>query len=207
MKNFKKLLVLICVLTFLVAGVAVAAFAENENLGTVEELDELVTAAEDANSVAAKHAAVLDVAEYLNTKTIDPYEDNYEDTIARAYAVAIEGANAYIDLFDSDEITGDTATSYILAANEIFEAFDFDEDTSGLYQAQVRFDEALAKTLGMLILDVDSDIENTKATAKNQIAINRVERVYSVCSPYDKDVLEDFNTEYDALLKAHKAVL
>ncbi len=177
MRNFKKMLVVICVFALLTVGCVFAAVAADENAGTVEELNKLITSAENASGAAAKYNAVLKVAEYLNTKKIDSSADGYDVAIAAAYKVTVAGADAYVAVVDVDGVTAAVAYDGMSKISKLLGLFELPEDTEGLAELKAKLDSATVRAVGVLIGEVDADIETTLTTGKNQIAINKAKRI------------------------------
>ena len=178
MRNFKKMLVVICVLALLTVGCVFAAFAEGDNAGTVDELNKLVSNAEQVNGNAAKYNAVLKVADYLNTKKIDPSSEGYDVAVAAAHKVIVSAADAYLTtIIDTDDVTASTVYEGIITADKILVLVDLPENTEGLAATKAKFDPAVAKAAEVLVDAIDADIETTLTTGKNQVVINRARRI------------------------------
>ena len=177
MRNFKKLLVVICVFALLTVGCVFAAIAADENEGTVEDLNKLITTAENASDAAGKYSAILKVAEYLSTKKIDPSSEGYDAAIAAAYKVTVAGADAYVIVVESDSATAAGIYDGMVRIGKLLGLFELPEDTEGLAALKAKLDSAIVKAVGVLVGEIDADIENTLTTGQNQVAINRAKRI------------------------------
>ena len=132
MRNFKKMLVVICVFALLTVGCVFAAFAADSSAGTVEDLNKLIATAEGASTVAAKYNAILEVANYINTKKINPSAEGYDAAIAAAHKVTVAGADAYVAVVDVDGITAADAYTGMTKIAKLLGLFELPEDTEGL---------------------------------------------------------------------------
>ena len=103
MRNFKKILVAICVLSLLAVGCTVWALADGEEAtyGTVAELSELITTAEKAAD-KDKYEAVQAIRDYLDTNEMDTEEEGYDAAMLRVNAVAVEAADIYLCMIPSE---------------------------------------------------------------------------------------------------------
>lgn len=202
MRNFKKILMVICVFAFLTVGCVLLAYASGDgNTGTVAKLNELIAAAEAETEATAKHMAVVAVGEYFGTYTIDPTEEGYDDAVAKVNELLIGGADAHLELIGGDDVTALAAYDAITKANDLIKLV---VDQNSISDLKAEFDSALVKTVGILVGALDADIENTLATASNQVAINRVNRVLLECSLYgEEDLLAEYKTQFAELSEAH----
>lgn len=89
MKNLKKMLALVLVLSAICVCFAVAAFAEDEYTGTVEKFTELVSKYDTAKSEYSKIVAVTDAADYLAATPVDPAAEGYADAYAKLQGDAL----------------------------------------------------------------------------------------------------------------------
>ena len=114
MRNFKKILIAICVIALLSVGVAVMAFAEegeevDVNKGTVEELNTHIAKAESAVDAQGKYNALSSVYSYLSTKdmAVDEMDDVtkaiYDAALLRTYRVAVVGADMLLSAIPKKE--------------------------------------------------------------------------------------------------------
>ena len=142
MRNFKKLLVVICVLALLTAGCVMAALAA-DNSGTVEELNALISVAEGENEPVAKYDAVIAVANYIKTHKISESEEGYDAAIANAHAVSVSGATTLLSKVDVAGVSADNAYNYMLKATELLGLFKLADDVAGYADAKVLYDSAL----------------------------------------------------------------
>ena len=206
MRNFKKILMVICVFAFLTVGCVLLAYASGDsNTGTVAELNKLIADVEAGADAAAKHTAIIAAGEYLNTKTIDPAEEGYDDAVAKVNELLVGGANTQLEAICSDGVTAFNAYDAITKANDLLLLVTVEDNLSDV---KAKFDSALVKAVGLLVGDVDADIETTLTTAKNQVAVNRVNRVLSECSLYgEEDLLAEYKTQFAELSKAHERAL
>ncbi|MBO7304240.1 MAG: DUF2791 family P-loop domain-containing protein [Clostridia bacterium] len=177
MRNFKKMLVVICVFALLTVGCVFAAFAADSSAGTVEDLNKLIATAEGASTVAAKYNAILEVANYINTKKINPSAEGYDAAIAAAHKVTVAGADAYVAVVDVDGITAADAYTGMTKIAKLLGLFELPEDTEGLAELRAKLDSATVRAVGVLIGEIDADIETTLTTGQNQIVINRAKRI------------------------------
>ncbi len=180
MRNFKKLLVVICVFALLTVGCVFAAIAADENKGTVEDLNKLIATAENASDASVKYSAILKVAEYLSTNKIDSSSEGYDEAIAAAHKVTVAGADAYVAVVESDGVTAAGVYDGMVRIGKLLGLFELPEDTEGLAALKAKLDSATVKAVGVLVGEIDADIENTLTTGQNQIAINKAKRTVTV---------------------------
>ena len=104
MRNFKKILMVICVFAFLTVGCVLLAYASGDsNTGTVAELNKLIADVEAGADAAAKHTAIIAAGEYLNTKTIDPAEEGYDDAVAKVIELTTAAKKKILDTLFCNE--------------------------------------------------------------------------------------------------------
>lgn len=115
MKNLKKIVTLLLLVTALCIGLAIGAVAEDEYTGTMEELNTLVAALDGEKASLDSYKAV---AEYL--PTVDPASDGYADTVTAVQAKALAQAQVYLTEMASEAVAS-TANNQI-AVNR-FNAF------------------------------------------------------------------------------------
>ena len=93
MKNIKKILVALCVLVAICAGIAVVALAETASYtGTMTAYTAKVDAIVAAETSAAKYAAAIDAADYIAKTPVDPASDGYAALQAKADQAALDTA-------------------------------------------------------------------------------------------------------------------
>lgn len=193
MKNFKKILIVILAATLLFATCMVAAFADGEYTGTVEELTKLVDKAEKATG-ASKQAAIIAAYDYYGANTFNPEEEGYEDIIGRTHALIMTGIESNLAFASAATIDSETAYVNIFNAKELFGLAEkyLAEDYEGLADAKAKYDDALLKAANALLAKVDKDILTTLNTATNKVAINKVRRVLTDGKPFgDATILYD----------------
>ncbi len=201
MRNFKKILMVICVFAFLTVGCVLLAYAtEDGNTGTVEGLNKLITAAEAETDATLKHIAILAAGEYFGTHTIDPAEEGYDEAVAKVNELLLSSTKPQLDAIGKNSVTALDAYNAITKANDLLK---YVTDEEGLNDVKVQFDSALVKTVDLLVDALDADIETTLATATNQVALNRAKRVLSECTPYGDSDLSALKAEFDELSAAH----
>ena len=202
MRNLKKILMVICVFAFLVVGCVLLAYAaDNSKPGTVADLNELIAAAEAEQDAALKHAAVVAALDYLYTRDIDAAEEGYDEAVAKADQLATDSINGNLAIINNNGVTAANAYSAMVKAAELIVYIDSKDFASEL---TARYDESLVKTLGILVDELDENIESTLTTAANQVAVNRVNAVLSACQPYaEEDILADLKAEFAELSLAH----
>lgn len=218
MRDFKKILIVICVLALLTVGCVILAFATDgegdaANKGSVAELNEHIVVAERATDVNKKRTAILAISEYINSKEIDPSEEGYEDAILRIQAVAVEGAYLYLvtipeqidDLEQAEEWT-----EVFMNADELLRLFEIPNGTAGFNAVKDMYDKTLVQISSVLIKTIGTDIADdpTPNTAENKIKLNKANRIISYCTPFGSD--EEINTamaeikvSFDACMEAH----
>lgn len=206
MRNLRKLLMVICVFALLTVGCALLAYADG-NDGTVAELNELIAAAEAAQSSEEKYGAIFAVGDYLNTKKIDTEEEGYADAVAKAHKLSIDGACYFLALVDVEGVSAKAAYDGMIKADTLLELFELPDETQGLADAKAKYDLALARALGALVGDLDENIETTLTTATNKLAINKVNRVLKECTLFGEDTLADIKAEFAELVAAHDRAL
>ena len=206
MRNIKKMLVAICVFALLAVGCIFAAIAEEaSNVGTVAELNELIAEVENGDTAPAKYSAMLKVSEYLSTKKISASEEGYDEAIKAAHKASVTAAASYFDTLTVDNLTANAAYEGMVRANELLALFELSEDTEGLADAKVKNDAALVKAVEALVDALDKDIETTLHTAKNKVAINKVNRVLAESTLYgDATALDEVLVTFEELVAAHE---
>lgn len=190
MRNFKKILVTICVLSLLVVGCTVWALAEEEeNLGTVAELSELIQTAEIASD-KDKYAAVKAIRDYLDTHEMDTDEEGYDAAILRINAVAVEAADIYLCMIPSEfdeNINVDELIEVFTFADGILTMFDIPNGTAGFNAVKDTYDTALINLSRVLIGTIGDDIvKNPDNTAQNKIKLNKAMSIILYSDPYNE---------------------
>lgn len=205
MRNFKKILMVICVFAILTVGCVLLAYAaDGSNAGTVAELNTLIEAAEAAVDADSKYTAVVAAAEYFNTKTIEPTEEGYEDAALKVKQLTLDLIDELLTSIEVDNIAAVSAYKAITGATELIKF----TDEESLTDIKDRYDNDLVKAVMVLVDDVDADIETTLKTAQNQVAVNRVKRVLADCTLFgETDLLADIKAEFDELSAAHERAL
>ena len=99
MRNFKKLLVVICVIALLTVGCVLTAFAAKD--GTVEELNALISSANAETDPVAKYNAVIAVDAYLDERNIS-WQAGYDEALANAQKLYVSSAVALLDSIKAD---------------------------------------------------------------------------------------------------------
>ena len=149
MRNFKKILIAICVLALLTVGFAVMAFAEDEvdeeNKGTVAELVDLIKVAEAANTATTKYDAVIAVSEYLNTKEMDTSEEGYEDAMIRIITQAVAGARLCLNEVNVEGVSSDKAMEGLMLADDLLGLWPIPAGTIGFATFKVEYDASVAQ--------------------------------------------------------------
>lgn len=192
MKNFKKILIVTLVAALLFAGCMIAAFANDEYEGTLEELTTLLDKAEKAVG-ESKHGAVLSIYSYIDDTPVDPATEGYDAILERIYAVTLAGVDQ--DLSFAEAATTDAGAAYngIFKAQELMALVEerLPEDYEGIADRKTKYDEALIKAATALLGKVDKDIVTNLKTGENQVAINRVLRVINDGKPYGDVSFDD----------------
>ena len=208
MRNFKKILVAICVLSLLVVGCTVWALAEEEgNLGTVAELSELIQTAETASD-DDKYAAVKAIRDYLDMHEMDTEEEGYDAAMLRINAVAVEAADIYLSMIPS-EFDGNTNADELIEvftfADGILTMFDIPNGTAGFNAVKDTYDRALLNLSRVLIATIGDDVvENPDNTAENKIKLNKAMSIILYSDPYNEtDELTDIKAEFSRYLTIH----
>jgi hypothetical protein len=201
MRNFKKLLVVICVMALLTASCVFAALAADD--GNVADLNALITAAETATGATAKYNAILSAVEY--NKTVPTYETGYADAQDRLHALCVDGADVLLDTVNVNNLTASVAYDNMMKADDLLELFTLAEETEGYADVKVKYDTMLVKALGVLVKACDANIETTLKTANNAIAVNKVNSLVHYCVPFgDATVLDSLLAEFAPLAEAQE---
>lgn len=213
MRNFKKILILICVLSLLAVGCTIWALAEGEeNQGNLQDLSALITAAEKAGA-DDKYSAVKEIRVYLDTYEMDTEEEGYEEAILRINCVAVEAADIYLSKIPAtwdDSVNVDELIDVFLYADEMLTMFDIPDGTAGFNSVKERYDASLYNLCVVLIEDIGTDILNdpNPNTAKNKIKINRANGVLTYCSPYTPNAeIEQIKAQFAECVAAHEAAV
>ena len=214
MRNLKKILIVICVLSLLVVGLAVWAIAdeagEEENVGSVAELSALIATAEKESDITKKYQAILAVSEYLETKVMDPNEEGYDDCEIRMATVAVMTADMYLSKIpanvEGQSLTVDELSNIFMTAHELLNLFEVPQGTAGFSRVQVNYDTALLNLSRALTKDIGTDIANDPKpnTAANKIKLNRANSIITYCTPYGYNPeLSEIKAEYEKCVAAH----
>ncbi len=232
MRIFKKVLTVVCVLALLTAGFVFAAFAEDEVLvGNVEELKALVVDAQNADDVDDKYDAILAIAEYLNTREMDPSESGYSKTLKEAKVEAITCYNNLIALVKADkEANGGVFTDdALISANErlakvstLFGLFEYNSSLAGQAAAKADYTDLLNEISTLYIANLEETFKNAETldpetgevtdtnTALTKIALNKVNKLFNECEPLGRDVEKESvfvenKAKFDEYAEKHEA--
>ena len=213
MRNFKKILIVICILSLLAVGCTVWALADEEVVyGSVEELSALITTAEKASD-DDKYNAVLAIHEYLSTYEMDPEEEGYSDAMLRVNAVAVEAADIYLSMIPSSwnsSVDVDSLVDVFMYADDILTKFDIPDGSAGFNAVKSMYDTALLNISRVLIEDLGDGIVNdpNPNTAENKIKINRANGIIAFCTPYTENPeFTAIKAQFDACVEAHEAAV
>ena len=208
MRNFKKILVAICVLSLLVVGCTVWALAEEEeNIGTVAELSALIETAETASD-KTKYEAVKAIRDYLDTYEMDTEEEGYADAMLRVNAVAVEAADIYLCMIPSEfdnNVDVDELIEVFNFADGILTMFDIPNGTAGFNAVKDTYDRALLNLSKVLIATIGDDIvKNPDNTAQNKIKLNKAMSIILYSNPYNEnDDLTTIKADFSRYLTIH----
>lgn len=207
MRNFKKILLVLCVCAILFAGCAIAVFATDEYTGTVEDLTPLVEMAETSVGAANKLTALKGVKSYIDATPVDPAAEGYEALIARAQIVALDCFDLYVEEANKSGVTLETAKASIASADEAWNLFELPDTLEGYADSVASFDTAVVKCANLLLAKIDDDIENTLKTATNRVAINNLNaflKKYPLKASDATVAYADLYAELDKLVAAHE---
>lgn len=204
MRNFKKLLVVVCVLALLIAScVFTTVLAAND--GTVEGLNGLIKSAEAETDSLAKYKAIVSAHTYL--ATVNKLDNGYEEAKANLTKLSVSCAAALLKEVDVNNVKADDAYNKMMKADELLELnnLTFTDEVEGYAEVKVQYDSALVRALGALVKNCDANIETTLTTAKNAIAVNKVKSLLNYCKPFgDESVLDEKKAEFEALAAAQE---
>ena len=216
MKNFKKILIVVLAATLLFATCMVAAFADDEYTGTVEELTKLVSKAESATGTA-KHDAVIALYDYFGSKSIDPESEGYEELVARTHALIIAGIEADLAFANSTILDPKAAYDELAKADKLFALADqyLAEDYEGLAELKVKYDEAFVKTDDALVVKLVDNLAFANSDNVNaDVAYNTLFQAREMFDfaatklPDDYAGLAEAKAKYDeAVVKTANALL
>lgn len=96
MKNFKKIVLALCVLAVLCASVAVVALAETTYTGTMAAYTTKVNAVETAATTNDKYFAAVAAADYIAATPVDPASEGYAELKAKLDAAVLATMNALV---------------------------------------------------------------------------------------------------------------
>lgn len=218
MSNLKKILIAICVLALLTVGCVVWALADDgeteENVGSVAELSELITVAERATDVSAKHKKILEISVYLETKIIDTTEEGYDDCILRLNAACVEVAESYLysipEDIEADGVDIEKVVDAFMNADEVLRLYEIPDGTAGFSAVKVKYDTYLVKVASSLVKNIGTEIQNEEnpKTAANKIKLNKAGRILDYCTPFGEiDNISDIRTKYLESVAAHEAAV
>ena len=224
MRNFKKILIAICVIALLSVGCVVMALAAddvaaNTNKGSVEDLNNLIATAESATDAQSKYDALSAVNSYLATKdmAVDEMDDTtkaiYDAALLRIHRASVVGADLSLDAIPSDlsnsEVLNAALTNF-LNADSMLNWFEIPVTTAGFAAVQPKYDAALEKVATALVSVLrDGSLGNRITdTAANKVTLNRANSVITYCIPYgDDSFLAPIRARYEVCLEAHKAAV
>ena len=206
MRNFKKILILICVLALLAVGCTVWALADGEgNPGTVADLSDLITAAEKADE-ETKYDAVKAIYDYLTSHTMDTKEEGYDSCVLRINCVVVEAADIYLSQIPEtwDESTDvDALMDTFQKADDLLSLFSIPDGTAGFSSVKVRYDKALYNLCVVLIEEIGTTPDPN--TAKNKIKLNRANGILTYCSPYTPNPeIDTIKAQFAECVAAHE---
>ena len=101
MRNYKKLLVVICVLSLLTVS-CVFATVMAASTGNVADLNALIDAAENTNDPVAKYKAIVSARDYY--KTVPNYETGYPEAKADLQKLCVDGADLLLDAVSANGV-------------------------------------------------------------------------------------------------------
>ena len=211
MRNFKKILIIICVLSLLAVGCTVWALADEseDNVGSVAELSALITTAEAADE-GTKYDAVMAAFDYLDTKKISTSEAGYTEAILRLNAVAVEAADIYLSQIpETVEGTGvdtDALVDIFMYADDLLHKRTIPDGTAGFKAVKDKYDVSLLNLSRALTKNIGTDIANeaNPNTAANKIKLNRANGIITYCSPYTPNPdLELIKADFALCVAAH----
>ena len=204
MINFKKLLVVVCVLALLIAScVFTTVLAAND--GTVDGLNELIKSAEAETDSLAKYKAIVSAHTYL--ATVNKLDNGYEEAKANLTKLSVSAAATLLKEVDVKNVNADDAYNKMMKADELLELnnLTFTDEVEGYAEVKVQYDSALVRALGALVKNCDANIETTLTTAKNAIAVNKAKSLLNYCKPFgDESVLDEKKAELEALAAAQE---
>ena len=222
MRNFKRILIAICVIALLSVGFAVMAFAEEveedvSNKGSVDELNTLISGAESASDAQSKYDALSIVKSYLSTKdmAVDEMDETtkaiYDAAILRIQRVAVVGSDLLLSAIPedlaADGVDLDAALTNFLNADSMLHWFEIPLTTAGFSAVMPKYDAALERVATALVDNLSDGTSNNSITntAENKIKLNRANSVITYCIPYESaDFLTAIKARYDVCLAAHE---
>jgi hypothetical protein len=225
MRNFKKILIAICVIALLSVGCVVMAFAADgedavTNKGTIEELNALISTAESASDAQSKYDALSAVNSYLLTKDmcVDEMDDVtkaiYDAAMLRIQRASVVGADMSLTAIPEDlTVSGtnlDAALTNFLNADSMLHWFEIPETTAGFSAVIPKYDAAFERVAMALVNNLSDGSYGNKITntAENKVKLNRVNSVITYCVPYgNADFLTDIKAKYEICLAAHEAAV
>ena len=199
MRNFKKLLVVICVLALLTASCVFAALAAS---GTVAELTSYIEAAEAATDGVAKYQAIMNAVEYC--KSVPKHEEGYDAAKERLTKVCLAGAEVLLKAVDVNGLKAADAYDKMMKADELLEVYDL-TGLEGYESVTAKYDSALVRAVGVLVKACDANVDTNLKTAPNGIAVKKVNSILTYCTPFgDPSVLDAVKAEFAPLEEAQK---
>ena len=201
MRNFKKLLVVICVLALLTASCVFATVMAAAD-GNVDELNAYITAAKAETDPVAKYNAIINTTDYL--ATVSKYETGYADAEAEVHKLCVSGAAALLNAVDVANVKADNAYDMMMKADKLLELYTLADETEGYADVKVKYDSALVRAAEALVKACDANIEKTLTTAKNGITVKKVNSLLNYCQPYgDASVLDSVKAQFAEVEAAH----
>ncbi len=183
MRNLKRLLLVITLvgLLCLSAALSVLAIGGAEYTGTMEELNELASELDSANNDSRKWTAVDAVDDYLRATPVNPDSEGYAEAMAKVYAAAVAYANGMLDkcAASGEEATNAAwANAYTEGAKLLSRFPAIDETVEGYTDYLSLY---TAERVLEIAEDCLSEVNIEKGTAKNGVALNRVNALVKAC--------------------------
>ncbi len=205
MKNIRKALVALCLVAVLLVGAIFTVIATTDTVeytGTMEGLNELVSAVEaelgaEEPSYSKIEKAVEKVADYLTKTPVDPTLEGYAEAMAKVYSAAVTCAVNYVT-FGDDAKTEDIEKG-LASAEELIALFPDIDTAADDYVAYDEQAKAVAAELAesyLAVADTAAVVADAYAALTSAKAYIDAYALTELADAYDAAVLKAAATGY-----------
>ncbi len=210
MKNFKKILAVLCVLALLIVGVTITVIASgfDEYSGTVVEFEEKIAEiTPDSSNVDALIKAAVD---YLDT--VDPEEEGYEEAVLSLKTLIASRALEYVTVAKA-ESNIKTKTDNVKNANAVLSYLELDSSIPGYDDCVLGINEQVVAIVEEYVEQIEFKLNEETGywnTAETSIIVNRINSLLKICpdslatAPQLEAEYEQIKLDFDEKRQANK---